>query len=308
MRRLRHILILCLALCAHTQAWAQQDPMYSMYMFNRLVINPAYAGSRAQLSATLLGRRQWVGLKGAPHTESFSIHAPTADQRHGFGLLAVNDASGFTNNTSVLSSYAYRIPVAQGHLGLGLQLGLNSYWLRQSKVGTWDPGDPSFGAGGDFQKTVFVAGPGVYYNNAKWFAGASIPDIIPHKLYDQYYEPLIAQRSRHYFVMGGCMLDLSRIVSFRPSFMLRAVQGAPLSIDLNASLLLNEQIWFGATYRPGNSWSLITEFYLNSQLRVGYAYDVPTSALRNYSTGSHELMLGFDFGFAKQKIVSPKLF
>lgn len=287
---------------------AQQDPMYSMYMFNRLAINPAYAGSRAQLSATLLGRRQWMGFKGAPHTESFSIHTPTPDQRHGFGLLAVNDRSGFTNNTAVLGSYAYRIPVGAGHLALGLQMGLNSYWLRQSKVATWDPGDPSFGVGGDFHKMTFVAGPGIYYNSEKWFAGLSVPDIIPHKLYDQYYEPLIARRSRHYFLMGGYIFDFSRVVSFKPSMMLRAVQGAPLSLDLSASVLLNEQIWLGATWRPNNSWVLITEFYLNPMLRIGYSYDVPISSLRNYSTGSHELMLGVDFGFSKQKIVSPKLF
>jgi type IX secretion system PorP/SprF family membrane protein len=306
--KLRNHWIGALLLLTCLTAAGQQDPMYSMYMFNRLAINPAYAGSRAQLSATLLGRRQWMGFQGAPHTESFSLHAPTADQRHGFGLLAVNDRAGYTNNTAVTGSYAYRVPVGLGHLAMGMQLGLNSYWVRQSKVGTWDAGDPSFGAGGDFSKVVMVAGPGIYYNNEKWFAGASIPDIIPHKLYDQYYEPLIAKRSLHYFVMGGCILDFSRVVSFKPSFMLKAVQGAPMSLDLNASFLLNEQIWVGGTWRPNNSFALVTEFYLRPNLRLGYAYDVPTTALRNYSTGSHELMLGMDFGFAKEKIVSPKLF
>lgn len=307
MKTRRHLLTGMLLLLGLT-AWGQQDPMYSMYTFNRLAINPAYAGSRAQLSATLLARRQWMGFKNAPHTESFAIHTPTPNQRHGFGLLALNDRSGYTNNSAVTGAYAYRIPVGLGHLALGLQLGVNSYWVLQSKVATWDGGDPSFGVGGDFQKFTFVAGPGIYYNNARWFGGVSVPDMIPHKLYDQYYEPLIARRNAHYLVMGGYMFDFSRVVSFKPSFLVKAVRGAPTSVDLNASILLNEQIWLGVTWRPRNSFGLVTEFYLTPMLRLGYAYDVPSSALRNYSTGSHELMLGVDLGFSKQKIVSPKLF
>lgn len=287
---------------------AQQDPMYSMYMFNRLALNPAYAGSRTQLAATLLARRQWIGMQGAPQTASFAIHTPTPDQRHGFGLLAIADRTTFTTNTLATGIYNYRIPIGTGHLGLGLQMGVNTFNVRQGQIDTWDPGDPAFESPQDFSKGMFVAGPGIYYSNEHWFAGASIPDIVPHKLYDQYYEALIARHFWHHYLMGGLMLDLSPHVSLKPSFLLKAVRGAPLAFDLNMSVLLSERIWLGATWRPRNAWILITEFYLTKSLRIGYAYDVPTNTLRNYSTGSHELVLGLDFGFAKRKIVSPKLF
>jgi type IX secretion system PorP/SprF family membrane protein len=298
-------LLLLLALPAS----GQQDPMYSQYMFNRLVINPAYAGAREQLSVAALARAQWLDFDGGPRTQTISLHTPTTDQRHGIGLVFTNDRTGYTSNTLVTFNYAYRIPAGKtGTLALGLNMGLNSYWARLSQVATWDPGDVAFGSGSDIQKWQFVAGPGIYYQSDHLYLGASAPNIIPHRLYDPFYEQLEASDRIHYMFMGGAMLRLSRHVEFRPSFTMRATPSAPLSLDLSGALLLNEMVWLGVSWRPNNAWVFMTEVYLTRMLRLGYAYDFANSAARSYFGDSHELMLGIDLGFGKTRIVSPKLF
>lgn len=305
--KMRLLYIACLLLLA-IPAQGQQDPIYSQYMFNRLVINPAYAGAREQMSAVVLARRQWLDFDGGPRTESFSVHSPTPDERHGLGLVFSNDRTGYTSNTMATFNYAYRIPVGEGHLALGLNAGLNSYWARLSQIATWDPGDEAFGASGDFQKWQFVAGPGIYFQNKTFYLGASAPNIIPHRLYDPFYEHLEAADRIHYLFMGGLMLHLSRHVDFRPSFTLRATRNAPLSSDLSAAFLLKERVWLGASWRPQNAMVFMAEIYLTRMLRVGYAYDLANGPARSYFGATHEIMLGLDFGFAKSRIVSPKLF
>lgn len=305
MKRHLHIVLLML-LCL--SAKAQQDPLFTHYMFNRLLINPAYAGSREQLSAVGIWRQQWVGFEGAPVTQSFALHTPTPDQRHGFGLHFLNDRVGFTTNTLASFSYAYRIPVGEGKLALGLTAGMNSYWVRLTQVETWQSGDVAFGNGGDFQRWIFQAGPGIYYSNKRWYGGLSIPNVVPNRLYDPFYEQLTAHKSRHYFATGGYILQIGPQVQFLPSFLLKYSRGAAPAFDFNASFFLKERILVGAAYRPGNAVSGMFQLYLTKLLRLGYAYDHDISALSDYNSGSHEFMLGFDIGFQKVKMVSPKLF
>lgn len=305
MKRILHIsLLIFLAFGAK----AQQDPLFTQYMFNRLLINPAYAGSRDQMSIVGIWRQQWVGWEGAPVTQSFGMHTPTADQRHGFGLHVLNDRIAFTSNTLASFSYAYRIPLGEGKLALGLTAGMNSYLVRLTEVETWQPGDVSFENGGDFQRWIFKAGPGVYYSNKRWYGGLSIPNIVPNRLYDDFYEQLTAHTSRHYFLMGGYLLNLGPWLQFRPSFLLKYTRGAPAALDLSGAFFIKERILLGASFRPQNSVSGLFQIYLTKLLRLGYAYDHSISALSNYNSGSHEFMLGFDLGFQKVKMVSPKLF
>ncbi|HHG86203.1 MAG TPA: type IX secretion system membrane protein PorP/SprF [Bacteroidetes bacterium] len=307
MVRLR-LTYLMLLLALGFSAQAQQDPLYSQYMFNRLVLNPAYAGSREQLSIVALARQQWTGFEGAPRTQTIALHTPTPDQRHGFGLSIVNDALGFTSNFAATAAYAYRIPVGNGQLALGLNAGINSYWLRLSEVDTQDPGDESFGAGGDFQRWQFMAGPGIYFSNAHFYLGAAAPNVIPHRLYDTYYEQLVAADQVHYTAMGGGILNIGSGVKFKPSFTLRISNAAPISLDLTGAFLLKDRLWLGASWRPNQTWVFIGEIYLTNMLRIGYAFDYAQQATRSYFGPSHELMLGIDLGFAKNKIISPKLF
>lgn len=288
--------------------WGQQDPLFSQYMFNRLIINPAYAGSHEQLSLVGIWRQQWTGWEGAPVTQSIGIHTPTADQRHGFGLHLVHDQVGYTTNTLGSFSYAYRVPMGTGHLALGLTAGMNSYWVRISEVETWQQGDVSFDNGGDFSKWTFEAGPGIYYQNDLWYAGLSVPNVMPNRLYDPYYEQLFARNSRHVFATAGVVLRMSDAIQFRPSLMAKYVGGAPLALDLSTAFYFKEKIGLGVSYRPDNAVVGMFEIFITSMLRLGYAYDHPLNKVQSYGNGSHELMLGLDFGFSKTRMVSPKLF
>lgn len=305
---MKNWLILGLLMVVFLKGEAQQDPMFSQYMFNKLVLNPAYAGSREQLSASAIFRQQWSGWEGAPRTQSFGIHTPTTDLRHGFGLHFYNDKVGFTSNFLGSFSYAYRIPVKKGHLALGMTAGLNSYWVRLSEVETWQQGDVAFANGGDFTRTLFMAGPGVFYSGKRWYLGASVPNIVPNRLYDPYYEQLVAEKSRHVYAMGGIVLKMGPWLQFRPSFLMKYTTGIDPLWDLSAAFFIKERIWIGGSYRPGNALVGMMELYLSPNLRLGYAYDYVTSSLSNYTSGSHEFSLGIDFGFQKTRMVSPKLF
>lgn len=290
---------------------AQQDPLYTHYMFNQLIYNPAYAGSNEQLSVVAILRQQWTGWDGAPRTQSFGIHSPTPDRRHGFGLQFVNDRVGFTSNTQASFAYAYRILLREKdsmYLALGLNAGANSYWVRLSEVETWQQGDVAFASGGDFQRWMFQAGPGLHLNARNYFVGLSIPNIVPNRLYDPFYEVLRAQKSRTLYLAAGYQYEVANFLTLRASTLMKKTPGADMGLDLSLGALLKKRLLLGASYRPENAWAAYAVIYPTRLLRIGYAYDYATTAIRDYSTGSHELMIGFDFGFQKVKMVSPKLF
>jgi type IX secretion system PorP/SprF family membrane protein len=301
------LILLALTLLPHT-AQAQQDPLYSQFMYNRLALNPAYAGAHEQLSFLVMGRRQWSGFNGAPSTNVVSVHAPTPDNRHGFGLNMVNDHVGYTHNTSLTAAYAYRIPIGTGALSLGLNMGMRAYRLNFSQVPLQDQGDAAFANGTDFRKTYFSAGPGVYFQNAHFFLGASVPDMIPHKLYDKANAQLDAHTVMHSYWMGGAILKLTDFLKFKPSVLLRVAKGAPLGLDLNAAFLVKDIVGVGASWRPGNALALMLQAYIVRNVSLGYAYDLGLNATRDLGKGSHELFLRLDLGLVKGTPAVPKLF
>lgn len=289
-------------------AFAQQHPLYSLYTFNGLVINPAYAGSREALSATLTARTQWTGLDRAPMTQVLGVHAPTWDDQHGFSLLAVHDRAGFTSNLAVAAGYAYRIRLNEhARLAFGLNLGMNQYQVRLSQVETWQPNDVAFN-GGDYSRWHAIAGAGVYLHSRSFFAGFSSPNLIPNKVYDKYYEPLLSRASRHYFFTTGVVMKLGDNVKMKPSILVRAVKGAPIGTDLNLSFIFRDAVSAGISYRPGNAMVLLTEIHLSRTLRMGYAFDADLGPLRTWTGGSHELMLGIDWGMTKDNVETPRRF
>lgn len=305
---MKKLLTLFLLLLAFSSGNAQQDPMYSMYMFNGLVLNPAYAGSREQLSATLIGRKQWAGIEKAPTTESFSVHAPSANLRNGYGLTVVNDQNGFTSNTNSNFAYAYRAPVGkEGFFSLGLQFGLNLYRVRFSEVKTYQDGDEAFSQG-DISKIQGTAGTGVFFNTKRFYVGASVPNIIPNKLYNETMPASEARKSMHIFGTGGVILELGNAVKFKPSFLLKFSPHTPLALDANLAFLFAERLWLGGTWRPGDGFVGMIELNLGSFMRIGYAYDYVTNQLRPFAGSTHEIMLGFDMIFSKKKMVNPRYF
>lgn len=306
-------LILTLALTlalsfAPSGAKAQQDPQYSQYMFNGLLLNPAYAGSRDLVSITALGRYQWAGIQGSPRTASFSIHGPSLNEKSGFGLSLYHDQLGITRQMALNLSYAYRMQVGPGTLALGLQGGLMNHLNKWSEAVTVDNdnGLPLQNQSG----ILPMVGTGIYFNTQRFYAGASIPNFIKNR----YKNPNTAsadfasRQQRHFFGTIGAVFPITQDVDFKPSLVVKYTENAPIEFDFNASILIREVLWLGASYRTGDAMVFIAQFVFKNQYRLGYAYDYTLTKLGNYNKGSHEVMLGVDLGWNKSRIKTPRYF
>lgn len=294
---------------------AQQDPMYSQYMFNGLSINPAYAGSRDALSTTFIYRKQWVGLDGAPTTQSFSLHSPTRNRRNAFGFQMVNDRISYLGQTWLTFSYAYRLPVGEkGMLHLGLQASIYNYRINWSQAELIDPND---NVAATYGKSLWLpnAGTGAWYYTDKFYVGLSAPHLLVNSL-DKNRPGIsilaanqnIAALRRHGFFTAGYVFDLSPDVKFKPSLLLKYVYSAPLEMDVNAQFYFFDKLGVGGSYRTGDGMVAMINYYFTPQLHAGYAYDYPFTSLRGYTSGSHEIMIGYDFRFGDKSIVSPRVF
>jgi type IX secretion system PorP/SprF family membrane protein len=291
---------------------AQQDPMYTMYMWNTMAVNPGYAGSADLFTVAGLTRHQWVGLSGAPSTQTLTAHTPLPWESLGVGLSVVHDQVGPVNNTVAFVDIAYRIRVNdRARLAFGLKAGMDLMQLRLGSLQNVDASDPLFG-----QNITSKAQPnfgfGAYYWGKKGYIGVSAPKLLEHDRFESGASnnnavSAVRQR-RHYFLIGGYVFDFSRDVKFRPSVLVRAVEGAPVSADLSLMFLLREKLWLGGAYRNEDAVSAIIAYQITDQFKVGYAHDFTTSALRSYHSGTHELMLSYDLRFNKEKTLSPRYF
>jgi type IX secretion system PorP/SprF family membrane protein len=291
--------------CAVLQSHAQQQVMFTQYMFNGLAINPAYAGSHETFSATALLREQWTGLDGAPSTQTFSMHAPVRDQKMGLGVLFLHDKIGVTNQTGAYLSYAYRIPFSNGaKLAMGIQGGFTNYNAKFSMVSSTDP---SFNSG-DVVEFKPNFGAGIYYNTERFYAGASVPQLMETK-FDNNNTDADSWLVRHYFFTAGYVLDIAENLKFKPNILGKYVQGAPFELDLNANLLFSETIWAGISWRSFDSIDAILQLQVNPRLQIGYAYDFATrSEIRRVNSGSHEIMLNYRIPTKRDRVVTPRYF
>ncbi|MEX0813145.1 MAG: type IX secretion system membrane protein PorP/SprF [Chitinophagales bacterium] len=287
---------------------AQQDAQYSMYMFNGLALNPAYAGSRGVLSAMALYRHQWSGLEGAPKTAVANVHAPLMNDRMGLGLSIASDNIGLVNMINITGNYAYRLTFKDdSKLAFGLNVTLNNFRGNWSEAALQDRNDPSFNASSSLWNPNF--GFGVYYNSDRWFAGISVPHLLNNSLSREGIHlegnDNVARQYKHYFFTGGAIFTLTENVKMRPSFLFKYVQNARLSTDINLGFLFREVFWLAASYRIGDAVVGMIEYDINDIIRIGYAYDYTLSELTNYTSGSHEIMLGFELR-KKQTHLTPR--
>lgn len=285
------VTFLIIALCCIYPAFAQQRPVFSQYMFNGLVLNPAYAGNQKQFSASVLYRDQWVNIDGAPKTSSFITHSAFKDWPVGVGFLLSRDQIGVHDDYSMYGSYSYKLKTMAGTISLGLQAGFN-YTVsdfRKLRVTHFD--DPNFGTRIARFNPNF--GTGAFFNNQTTYAGISIPYIINNKVYDK--EDIIseAREARYYFITGGHVLTLSEMLKIKPSTLLRFQEGQPVGMDLNANVFIDEVVNLGASYRSGDAMIFLFEIILNQNITFGYAYDHTISRITTYTDGTHELLLTF---------------
>lgn len=277
-------------------------------MFNGVVLNPAYTGSRDVLSLTGLYRHQWAGFQGAPRTQTFSAHSPLRSERNNVGLSLTHDRLGVSTHTMIFGTYAYRIDFGQkaGRLAFGLQGGVSLLQDKWTQVETDQTGDDVFMADSPTFAVPRV-GFGVYYDTRRWYLGASVPFLLDYKNSDYTLYVRNSFRFRPYMVMGGLVLRLNPDLILKPSFLFKYLQNAPEQFDINANLIIKESLWLGASYRTGDAVVGLLEYQITPQLRMGYSYDYSITDLQKYNNGSHEIMLRYEFGY-KVKAMSPRYF
>ena len=290
---------------------AQQEAMFTQYMFNGLAINPAYAGSHQTLEFTALAREQWTGLDGAPSTQTFTAHSPLRNRSVGLGLSVIHDQIGITNQFGVYGSYSYRIQFNnRGILAMGLQAGFTQYHedLTELQGSIRDPNDPNF-AQDEVSKFMPNFGAGLYYYTQRYYAGLSSPHLVQNKLDDLEGIDKEARQRRHYFFTTGYVFDLSRSVKFKPNLLVKVVEGAPVEADINLNFLFQEILWAGVSYRSFDSFDAIIQLNLTEQFSIGYAYDFATTTeLKRLHSGSHELMLNYRLKPPRRRMLTPRYF
>ncbi len=288
--------------------FAQQDPMYSQYMFNKLAVNPGYAGSRDLLTSDLLYRYQWVNFDGAPKTISASLHSPLNNPHLALGAYVYNDQIGPLSYTGALGTFAYRIILPQGKLSFGLQGGFKNNNIV-SEFNAKDSQDPLLTENIE-KKLVPDASFGVYYYSDNFYAGLSSLHLLQNQslmVRDASGNVQFTKLLAHFYAMTGAAIPLSENVVFRPSLLAKFVNNAPPQLDVNASFLFANVIWLGASYRTEKAVAFITEINIAQNFRVGYSYDIWFNELKVYNKGSHEIRLSFDINVGR-RILSPRYF
>ncbi|WP_445957433.1 PorP/SprF family type IX secretion system membrane protein [Yeosuana sp.] len=291
---------------------AQQLPQFTQYMYNTISINPAYAGSRETLSVVGLHRSQWVGLEGGPTTQTLSIHSPMRNDRIGLGLSFIRDQLGYENSTYLYGDFSYTIPFGEeSKLAFGIKGGFTQYSLDRSILD--DPFvviDPFFNDISN--RWAPNVGLGIYWNTNKWYIGLSAPRVFNNDYNNSKNGNIsyVALERVSYYFTGGYVFDVGGTTKFKPAFLAKATNGAPLSFDITANFLFNETLWLGGAYRINESAAAfggIVDFQVSRQLRIGYAYEYPISDIRPYTSGTHEVLLMFEI-FNSKRIKSPRYF
>jgi type IX secretion system PorP/SprF family membrane protein len=287
-------------------SYSQQDAQYTQYMYNTINVNPAYAGSRGVLSVFGLHRTQWVGLDGAPTTNAFSINSPINNSNLGIGLSFVNDRIGPTVENTISADLSYTIKTSESYkLSFGIKGTANLFNLDVNKLKIQNQGDPLLqNLNNNFSPNV---GAGVYFHSDKSYLGLSIPNFFQTKRYDDNDIAVYKERINLYLI-GGYVFDLSSDLKFKPAFLGKVVEGAPLQLDLSGNFLINEKFVLGAAWRWSAAVSAMAGFQVSDGLYIGYGYDMETTKLANYNSGSHEIFLRFELFKRQDRIVSPRFF
>jgi type IX secretion system PorP/SprF family membrane protein len=302
-------LILIIVLFTSLTSFAQQDVLFSQYMFNKLLVNAGYAGSREVFSADVVYRNQWTGLEGAPKTIALSMHAPLRYDHIAIGGYIYNDQIGPQVNQGALLDYAYRINLPKGKLSFGLQAGIKYNDINWNMIELETP-DISF-QNSQKNKLTPDANFGIYYYTNRMFAGVSSKQLLQNEYGmvtgadgKKTYSKLL----RHFYGMAGIAVPISDLVVFRPSVLVKYVKAAPWQMDLNASFLFNDLFWLGMSYRTDGDLVFLTEINVSRKYRIGYSYDVNVKDRIHYNSGSHEIRLGIDLDLLKNRMYTPRYF
>lgn len=294
---------------------AQNYPHYSMFMYNKLIYNPAYAGNKNMTSVNAQYRSQWTGLDGAPKTFNISIDGPIGSymkpfRRVALGLNVNNESIGVTNSTNIMALYAYRIPLKKSVLSFGIQAGITMYSARYSDLTVQQP-DPTLQS--DVSNNILPNfGPGVYWSGENFYVGLSAPNLLEN-YYDDDAQRLTndgGKQVRSYFASGGYVFTVSDNVKLEPQVLVRFAGNGnynlPVNSDFNLSCILYDRIMIGGTYRTDNTIAAVVHLQATTNINIGYSYDLANSELRQYAKGTHEVVLGYDFIKDRNRYSNPR--
>ncbi|PCI01401.1 MAG: hypothetical protein COB81_07195 [Flavobacteriaceae bacterium] len=290
-----------------TNVFSQQSAQYTQYMYNMNVINPAYAGSRGTLTINMLARTQWVGIEGAPQTGTFSIHAPSG-RAVGLGFTAIYDEIGPVKETNLFADFSYTINTSENsNLAFGIKAGATFHNLNRNMLNPLDPNDDIL-LNTSLNDLYPNMGVGAFYYTNNFYVGLSVPNIMKSKHFNMSSSGFTTEASEkiHYFITSGYVFEISDSVDLKPSTLVKAVVGAPVSIDISLNALINKKFEVGTSYRLDDSISVMVGINVNDDFRIGYAYDYTLSGFGDYNSGSHELMLLYDVN--RRNLKSPRFF
>ncbi len=310
MRIKKSYIVFSLFLLLSIGGFCQQDPMYSLYMNDPVLINPAYAGSRGNLSLSGIFRKQWVGMEWQPTTTGVTINAPFMNFKVGGGISFMNDQIGPMRQTGLYLDYAYHLRFENNHnLSLGLKVGFTDYFINLQNLTTteWDEYVQSIIPENKFRPNF---GFGAYYYTDWYYAGFSIPLLIKNSLVEEENTlEVIGREDRTYIFSAGMVFDLVKpVIKLKPTILTRAIFGAPPSVEVSATAIFYDRVWFGLLYRVGDAVAAHVRFQINNQLQIGYSYDLTNTDLRPHNKGTHEIMINYVFTRRGQRILSPRYF
>lgn len=297
-------------------AIAQQDPQYSQYLFNGVVINPGYAGSRDYVNINALYRKQWVSVTGSPSSQLLSIDAPIYRNRAGAGIFVFNDNLGAQFRKAVFGSFAYRIKLTEHKkLALGVGVGVNQVGIDGTKLTTDQPDDPAIPTN-RMTKTKPDLQAGLYFNTPRFFAGLSFTNLVTNNFKDLQ----VAPDKRHMYLSSGFVAPISKNFKVRPSILIKEDFKGPTNADLTAFIIFKDRIWFGGSYRTRamnksklentvarDAVVFMIQLFPIENLRIGYGYDVSLTEFKNYAT--HEFTVGYNFNsYRDNKMLTPRYF
>lgn len=288
------------------QSFAQQDPQYTQYMYNTINVNPAYAGSRGVTSIFGHYRTQWVGLDGAPETATVSVNAPVG-KNVGLGVTVVNDRIGPMDNSSLAVDFSYTLKTSENwKLALGIKGKANLMNVDYNKLNIRTRNDYMFqnNINNEFSPNI---GAGAYFYSDRSYIGLSVPSFIETENYE-HNELAVVKERLHFYLIGGHVFNLSYDWQFKPAAMIKTVSGSPLQVDVSANFLYDQLVTFGVAYRWDASVSTLLGFQVTKSMFIGYSYDMETTKLEDYNSGSHEIFLRFDLMKKTTKVLNPRFF
>jgi len=299
--------ILLVIIFQTNQLQAQQQPQYTQYMYNTMSINPAYAGSRGMLSAFAMHRNQWVGMSNAPVTNNLAIHTPLKESKLGLGLSIVNDRIGPIDENLISVDLSYSLQLNQDYqLSMGIKATAQLFSLSPGRLNPEIPTDPLLQpVNSEFSPNL---GAGLYLHSEKAYVGLSVPMFFDRQLLSNDESVAVRPERMTFYAIGGYVFELSPALDFKPAIMTKIQEGAPMQVDVSANFRLFDEFVLGTAYRWSAAFSALAGWQINDRFFVGYAYDVETTPLRHYNSGSHELFIRFELLNREGKIISPRFF